>query len=411
MDQATKKRSSGPSYTLKDFDKAAETALFYGFTPVKTPHLEKKDHTVGASLLEQKKNLEFPHTLYPHPEEKAALLRTYTEWNLPNEPHPVMLYYRRPFGGASTRRSSAELHAALEIIGTQSSIADAIAIKTTCAILSDYGFTNLSIDINSLGDRESMSRFDRELNSFVRKQHAVLPTDLRQLFRQDPLELLRCNHECMNEIRHHAPQPLGCLSDQSSLHFKEVLEYLEAGETPYNINHALTPDRQYCSHTTFEIKTTEETEKTEATPDGVTQTVVAFGTRHNHIAKRIGFKKEVPFVSVNIGFKKHGAEPKPAFKANFKPRFYFIQFGSFAKMKSLALIETLRQARIPVYHSLTKDKFVNQLTVAETTNTPFVIIMGQKEALENTVVVRHMSTRAQETVPVQKLTAYLAKLR
>lgn len=423
MSSATKKRSSGPAYALKDFDKAAEIALFYGFTPVKTPKIEHKDHTLGASLLEQKKNLVLPHELYPRPEEKAALLRTYTEWGMHGMPQPVMLYYRRPLGGSATRRSSSEFHAALEIIGSHSGVADAIAIKTTCAILSDYGLQHLNIDINSLGDRESMTRFDREVNTFVRKHSAHLPNELRQEFRQDPLGVIRSGRDEWRDIRNHAPQTLDCLSEPGSLHFKEVLEYLEASDTPYRINHELAPDRQYCSHTTFEIRHTEHLPHDEleaaiaeqvaalgGTPEPA-GTVVAFGTRHNHIAKRIGFKKEIPFVSVNIGFKKKAAEPKTAFKNNFKPKFYFIQFGAFAKMKSLSLIETLRQARIPVYHSLTKDKFVGQLSNAETTATPFVIIMGQKEALENTVVVRHMSTRAQETIPVGKLASYLSKLR
>ena len=182
----------------------------------------------------------------------------------------------------------------------------------------------------------------------------------------------------------------------------------------YRINHILMPERHYCSHTTFEIRSITKTVADNGETDNVIEErgdVVAFGTRHNHIARRIGYKKEIPIMSVNIAFKKPTAEPKMIFKSSFRPKFYFIQFGAVAKMKSLPLIERLRQARIPVYHSLTKDKFVGQLSVAESVASPFVIIMGQKEAMENTVVVRHMSTRAQEIIPVEKLAMYLSKLR
>lgn len=422
MSTATKKSAAG---VLKDFDKATETALYYGFTPIKTPRIEKKDMDAASALLEQKKDFPFPHDLYPRPEEKAALLRSYAALNFQAEQHPVMLFYKRPFAGGAQRRSSSEMHAGLEIIGTHGSIADAIAIKTTYAILSDYGYDNLVIDINSIGDKESIIRYERELSSWLRKQGASLPSELRQEFRQDPFSAFRSEHPEWKELKERMPESLGYLSDQSSFHFKEVLEYLEALDIPYRIKHSLIPERRYCSHTIFEIRHIESPEGIEektlednptigpAGENGEINdngTIVAFGTRHNHISKRIGFKKDIPVASVNIGFKKK-VEPKTSFKSGFRPKFYFIQFGNFAKLKSLPLIESLRSARIPVYHSLTKDKFVGQLSSAESIASPFVIIMGQKEALENTVVVRQMSTRSQETVPVCDLANYLSKLR
>ena len=115
-------------------------------------------------------------------------------------------------------------------------------------------------------------------------------------------------------------------------------------------------------------------------------------------------------MSVNIVFKKPAVSPKLFFRSRPQPKFFFIQFGSIAKLKSLSVIESLRQARIPVHHLLTSDKFVGQLTAAESLKTPFVIIMGQKEALENTVVVRQMSTRSQEIIPIPDLPVYLSKL-
>jgi hypothetical protein len=39
--------------------------------------------------------------------------------------------------------------------------------------------------------------------------------------------------------------------------------------------------------------------------------------------------------------------------------------GQEAKLKSLRVIEVLRQSKIPVYHSLTKDKLTAQLMSAE----------------------------------------------
>ena len=93
-----------------------------------------------------------------------------------------------------------------------------------------------------------------------------------------------------------------------------------------------------------------------------------------------------------------------------KSKFYLVQLGQEAKLKSLPLIELLRQNHIAIYHFLGKDKIIPQLSNAENLRVPYLLIVGQKEALEETVTVRNVSTRAQETVRVSDLPAYLKKI-
>ncbi|MCC2631042.1 MAG: histidyl-tRNA synthetase, histidyl-tRNA synthetase, partial [Candidatus Paceibacter sp.] len=93
-----------------------------------------------------------------------------------------------------------------------------------------------------------------------------------------------------------------------------------------------------------------------------------------------------------------------------KPQLYFIQMGQEAKLKSLRVIEVLRQSNIPVYHSLTKDKLTAQLMSAENLKVPYILIMGQKESLENTIVIREMSNRSQETIRVDNICEYLKRI-
>ena len=92
-------------------------------------------------------------------------------------------------------------------------------------------------------------------------------------------------------------------------------------------------------------------------------------------------------------------------------KFYFIQLGFDAKLKSLKVIEMLRQAGIAVSQSLSKDKLTAQIMSAEKINIPYVLIMGQKEAIEESVVVRNMNTRSQETILIPSLAQYLKKLK
>ena len=42
---------------------------------------------------------------------------------------------------------------------------------------------------------------------------------------------------------------------------------------------------------------------------------------------------------------------------------------------------------------------------------PYVIIFGQKEAMDNTVIVRDMKTRSQDTVKIDALSDYIKHLK
>ena len=74
------------------------------------------------------------------------------------------------------------------------------------------------------------------------------------------------------------------------------------------------------------------------------------------------------------------------------------------------MIEVLRKSNILVYQSLSRDMLGGQIALAEKIRTPYCLIMGKKESMENTVMVRDMNTRSQETVPVDNLSAYLKGL-
>lgn len=388
-------------YMTKDLDKSSEIATFYGFKSIKTPRITSEDTKKAADLFEEKKQAGIQSDIFPRLEEKVSLFRTYLEWNLADGRHPVMIHYRRPLGGSSERKSANEYHYGLDIVGSPSSICEAIALKTAHAILSDYGYKDLIVDINSIGDKDSATRFESELSSYIRKHIEAVPGELRALFRKNPFEAIHSEHESWAPHKERLPQPMSSLSDSSIANFKETLEHLEMLEIPYRVTHDLIGNRCYCSHTIFEIKSSSD----------ASDSAFAVGTRHNHLSKKLGFKKDIPVMSLNLRFKKPEVEPKLFPKNKLKPRFYFIQFGSKAKLKSLSVIENLRQARIPVHHSLTQDQFVDQMSHAEKTGSPFLIIIGQKEALENTAVVRHVSTRVQQTIALKNLAEYLGTLK
>src|SRR3989338_4938184 len=395
----TKEKSSAlknsNNLSLYNIDKALETAFFYGFIPIKPPQASKEDcresksFEKGVCLQKLSQGLERSHSM----DSKIYLLRTFIEGGFRSFPFPLSICYRDK---EEYKEKELESFLNLSILGSGSSVAEALVLKTSLAILRDQEVKNLRIEINSVGDKESFGKFEKELANHLKKNLEILPKSLTEIATKEPEEFLKKKiKEEDEEILATMPKPLNFLNPQAIKHFKEVLEYLEFFETPYDLNHSLIPNKQYCSQTIFQIKSDEET--------------VAVGVRHHNIVKKLHVRKEIPYLSVAI--KDSIPKLKKINIKKVKPKYFLVQFGNKAKAKCLAIIEALRKARIPIYHSLTKDKLMGQLTTAENLNFPYILIIGEKEALEHSIVVRNTETRVQETISACDLVNYLRKIK
>jgi histidyl-tRNA synthetase len=136
----------------------------------------------------------------------------------------------------------------LEVIGMSKPIAEAVAIETAYVILKErYPDEELMLEVNSIGDKESMARFARELQNYCRKESGGLPAVLKAEIKKDMFSIFTMEDERAQEFIDNAPKPMAFLSDPSRNHFKEVLEYLESLDIPYEINHKLIAAQRIAS--------------------------------------------------------------------------------------------------------------------------------------------------------------------
>lgn len=392
----------------ENLDKVGEITLYYGFEPYESPDIKKVDLDNAKNLLEgdyiDEKNDSKDH-LPLHVEEKISLLRKYTEDSLNTRNQPVMLYFKEPFKGSIKKGSSNyNRYCDLEIMGNSKSIAEAILIQTACAILKEEGYENIGIEINSIGDKESINKYTRDLTSHYKKNINDMHAECRQLFKKDPFELLSCQNDKCKKINETAPKSMDFLSESSRIHFQEVLEYLESLNIPYRINNALIGNRKYCTETIFTIIDLNYDKKLKG------QKTLAVGVRYDGLSKKIGIKKEIQGVGISLLIKNNKPELKKEIKKFKRPFASFVQLGFESKLLSLGVIESLRQQKIPLLLSLAKDRLGAQVSMVERKNIPYSIIMGKKEAMDKTAIVRNMDTHAQEIVGLDELPRYMKKL-
>jgi len=401
-----KKSSSGKFIAYENLDKIGEIAVYYGFVPTKSITINKSDLSIAKDLKsgdsvddETEKHGRLPL----HAEEKIALMRTYQEENMQSLPQPVMMYFKDPCKGGS-KKDSYHRYADLEIIGGSGSIAEATLIQVARVMLAEEGYTDTAVEVNSIGDHDSISRFVRELTGYYRKHVNDMTAENRQLLKDDPLTLLSsCNDSC-KELNEHAPKSMDFLCENSRRHLEELLEYFETMNIPYSINNSLIANRKYCTETIFAIVNTDP----EAVKKG--KRILAIGARYNGLSKKLNLKRDIAGVGISLLIKGNKPELRKKLSKTKRPIASFVQLGMDSKLISLDVIEKLRKVKIPLYLSLAKDRLGAQVSSVEKYHTPYVVVIGKKEAVEHTAIIRKNDTHAQEIVSLNDIAVHMKKV-
>lgn len=397
------------------YEKAQEIAEYYGFSGIETPILEHSEiflkgldeHDDAAKEMYNLKT-KGNDALSLRPEGTAAIMRSYIEHGMGSLPQPIFLYYGGPYfrhERPQKGRYRQFYQFGLEIIGSEKAVLDAITIQTGYQILKESG-QDISIKINTLGDKEVRKDYLKILKSYYKKNFKKLSAKDQKRFETNPLRILDSKEAETIIVNEEAPTIISTLNKESKKHFKSVLEYLDAAHIPYEIDHTLVRGLDYYTHTVFEYLVVDE--------NGNNSLALGGGGRYDGLAKTIGHNKDVPAVGLGLGVDRIiEISKEDAFnpKIRKKPKFFFIQLGYEAKAKAFDIIEILRKKKYAIKHSLSKNNLGNQLGTAESLKIPYTLIFGQKEAIDGTVIVRDMKTRKQDTVKISDLAEHLKKCK
>ena len=395
---------------------AASMVNFYGFREINTPILEQAElfsKGVGLATDIVEKQTYTLRTrggdyLSLRPEFTAAIVRAYIENGMFNLPQPVKLYtygplFRMERPQAGRFRQFHQFN--IEVFGEESAVIDAQVIQIFYNILRELKFKNLTVQINSIGDRQCRPYYKKTLISYLKSRAGSLCTDCRRRLRENPLRVLDCKEEKCQPVKAQAPQMVDHLCEECKLHFKEVLEFLDELDLPYHLNPHLVRGLDYYTKTVFEI--------VEDTDIGRSLGSLVGGGRYDALVKLLG-GKDTPACGGALGVERSIEELKSRIKkdrqlAVVPTRLFLVQLGSLAKRKSLKLVEDFREAKIPIAESLGKDSIKTQLRIADKLGATYALILGQKEALDGLIIIRDMASGKQEIVNLDRAVKEMKK--
>ncbi|OGZ72516.1 MAG: histidine--tRNA ligase [Candidatus Staskawiczbacteria bacterium RIFCSPLOWO2_01_FULL_38_12b] len=395
---------------FKKFNKSIEgVSHYYGFNRIDVPVLEQAEVFIkgtgqGTDIVEKEMysfRTKGGDLVSLRPEFTPGIVRSYIEHGMYNLPQPVKLWtsgpcfrHERPQAG----RYRQFTQFSLEVLGDKSPSIDGQIIQMSFDILKDLGFKDISIEVNSIGDQECRPYFKKILTGYFRSRKSSLCSDCQRRLKENPLRILDCKEEKCQRVKAGAPQIIDHLCEACHAHFKQVLEFLDELELPYALNPYLVRGLDYYTKTVFEI-----VEKSE---NGQSQGTLVGGGRYDNLVKLLG-GRDTPACGAAGGVDRivniMKTRELKADKKQEKTEIFLAQLGQSAKRKSLKLFEQFRAAKIPVTESFSKDSLRSQLNTANKMGAKWVLIFGQKEALENFITLRDMETGVQKEIPLDKV--------
>lgn len=367
--------------------KARGIGQYYGFTPFsELAEAHKGDRTRAP----------YPETLAldaldTTAQSVASFLKQCRDAGMSPAPHaPVFAWHTNIAPGRNApRQALVQFHA----IGADRPIADAVIIRAARAFIQDLYKETPVVHINTLGDKETRARFARELGNFFKRRSMSLPETCVNAAKRDVFEAadLVAQHACADEL----PSPTDHLSDASRKRFEELLEYLEMTDTPYMLAPRLLSRGNVWSETCFEIHAGGR--------------AVAWGSRYSDLARSF-FKQAMPASGAIARIEtSKGPVTHPAKRA-IRLRIVFVHIGEDAKRLSIKLTDDLRRAHVPLVQTIGIESLTEQMRRVEKENPPFLLIMGRKEALEGSAVLRNRETQEDIIIPIPYLAERLKTL-
>lgn len=340
------------------------------------------------------------------PEFTAGIARAYIQHGMSVLSKPIRLFstgpvyrYDRPQEG----RYREHWQANFDIFGEDDPILDAQLIHLAHRVVTQLGLKNIEFRINSIGTAESRRDYEKILVRHLEFHKQKLCQNCRERLTTNPLRVLDCKEDKCVQLTATAPKFADYLDQDSREHFKRLREYLDELEITYVIDERLVRGLDYYTKTVFEIYSGDGSGKKSA---------LGGGGRYDRLIQSLG-GEETPAIGFALGMDRIVLEMqrtnvKPHQES--KPKVFLAQLGDLAKKKSLRLFSELQKNGILVAESFGRGSLKSQMRAANRLGVEATLILGQKEALDGTVILKDMVSGTQETVVQDKLVVAVRKI-
>ena len=391
---------------VEDF--ARKTFRKYNYGEIRTPifeHYEVISRSVGDTTdIVTKEMYDFYDKGDRHitlrPEGTAPVVRSYVENKLfaPEVQKPVKVYYmgsmfryERPQAGRLR-----EFHQiGAECFGSSNPATDVEMIAMAAQFFKDIGITNVSLELNSLGNPESRAAYRQALIDYLTPLKHSLSADSQRRLEENPLRVLDSKEPEDKAAVEGAPSILDYLDEESSAYFAAVRSMLETLQIPYVINTNMVRGLDYYNHTIFEF----------TTEVAGSQLTICAGGRYDGLVTYFG-GPETPGVGFGMGLErlllvldKQGVELPIETALDV----YVAVLGAGVNGRALELVQALRAQGFAAERDYLDRKLKAQFKSADIFKAKTLITLGESEVESGQVTVKNNHNREEITVSLDQI--------
>ena len=387
------------------FARVEETARrvfsLYGYRELRTPIVEETDLFVRGvgegSEIVGKQMYTFPdkkgRSLTLRPEGTAAVARAYLQHDMATWPQPVKVFYMGPYfryerPQAGRYRQFSQIGA--ELLGDPGPYGDVELLVMLLRFLSELGFEDLVVGINSVGDLDCRRRYSARLREYLEPHRDELGADSRRRLETNPLRILDTKAPAERKLLAGAPRLLDVLGDPARRHFDVVRERLERFGVACRLDDRLVRGLDYYTRTVFEI----------ASASLGAQNAILGGGRYDGLIGEIG-GPSVPGIGFAIGQDRlvDALPPSSPARVAAAPPVGVVVVGEVFLQQGLELAEELRAAGVAAICDLAAGSLKAGLRRANRRGCRWVVLVGEDEVAAGNVILRDFENGAQETLP------------
>ena len=335
------------------------------------------------------------------PEGTAGVVRAYVEAEMYKVEPVRKLYYmgpmfRRERPQKGRMRQFHQIGA--EALGRSDPFIDAEILLLLNDFFGAVGLTELTLQINSLGDSECRPQYREKLLAFLKAREESLCANCRRRIDRNPLRALDCKEPGCIAATQDAPSILDSLCVNCREHFATVQRLLRETNVEYTLNPRMVRGLDYYCRTTFEWTTTQLG----------SQSAVAAGGRYDGLVEQLG-GPAIPGVGFAMGVERLTMLLKMQDNAAANgPSLYIVWVGEKARDWAFPLVHRLRKKNIAVEMEGEARSLKSQMRRADKFKASSVLIVGEDELAKGKAVLRDMASKRQDEISLDRIEAELA---
>ena len=377
----------------------------FGYSEVRTPTFENTElfvRSIGGDTDIVSKEMyswtdQGNNTLTLRPEFTASVVRYFIQ----NQLHKINPSHKIYYIGSSFRRERPQKgrlrefrQFGIEAFGSKNPEQDAEIISMAYNFYKNLDISNLKLELNSIGSKESRIEYRKVLKSYLEKFKTDLSEVSQKRLESNPLRILDTKIDFEKDIIKDAPKIIDYLSENDQKSFSATLDLLDSIKIPYTINNYLVRGLDYYSQTVFEIQS-----------DLLgAQSALCGGGRYDYLVEELG-GKPTPAIGFAAGIERLILAIENNNSITKKnPDIYIISMDESSYKYSFVVENRLRRnKKLKIISDKLRRTMKSQMKDANRLMAKNVIIIGEEEMNSGQLTLKDMNTGDQQKLTLDNI--------